>query len=174
MKHGSKIFRRGAIVAALAIAGSAGSAAAVQAPSMVNCQGSGTVGIANASSGFAWTLNLSGVSCSSQKETLGGTTTGSGTSDTLGLCPTPPQSASDSLTVNNLKLDVTENLSGALGSKSVTETWEAAQTSFPDATPFEIMRDGAVVGSGTISTHIYAHCPPEGTPSAFVTWSEQG
>lgn len=47
-----------------------------------------------------------------------------------------------------------------------------SQMSFPETTPFQITRNGSVVGSGTIYTHIYAHCPPTGTPSAFVTWSE--
>jgi hypothetical protein len=141
----------------------------------MNCQGSGSVNLAyGAGSSVNWSVSLSGVSCTSSAETLGGTAAGTGVSQNLGLCPAPPSSPNSSLTVDNLAINTTENLVGSADNVSYTinETWSAAKTSFPESTPFSIVRGGQIVGGGTIYTHIFAHCPPTGTPSAFVTWSE--
>ena len=176
MKRNRGALRRIAVGTALAAVVSIGIGAASgsAATTTMQCTGSGTVNIANGSggSGFGWTVDLSGASCSTSQQQLGGTVTGTGTSDTLGLCPTPPQNGG-SLTVSNLNINVTEKLSGALGNTTINDTWGASQTNFPETTPFQITRNGQIVGSGSISTHIYAHCPPSGSPSAQVTWTEQ-
>jgi hypothetical protein len=69
---------------------------------------------------------------------------------------------------------MTETVKGSVDNITYTlsESWGAPKTNFPETTPFSVVRGGTVVGGGTIYTHIYAHCPPTGTPSAFVTWSE--
>jgi hypothetical protein len=140
----------------------------------MNCTGSGTVQLTSGpASTVGWTIDLTGASCTTSLETLGGTVSGTGGSQNLGLCPAPPTSPTSSLTVDDLSIEVTESLSGALGGVTLDETWGASSTSFPETTPFQITRGGAVVGGGTIYTHIYAHCPPTGSPSAYVTWSEE-
>lgn len=144
------------------------------AASTMVCTASGTVELSSAADGsVGWSLDLSGVSCTGPSETLGGSAEGSGTSQDLGLCPAPPSSPDSSLTVHGLQVDMVEQLSGALGATTVSEVWGASQTLFPGTTPFEITRSGTVVGVGTISTHVFAHCPPAGTPSAYVAWTEQ-
>ena len=138
------------------------------------CTGSGAVQLSSGpEGGVGWSLDLSGVSCVAGSETLGGSAEGTGTSQSLGLCPSPPPGPDRSLTVEGLRVDVVEHLSGALGSTSVPEVWGASETLFPGTTPFEVTRNGAVVGLGTIFTHLFAHCPPAGTPSAYVVWIEQ-
>lgn len=159
------------LAASVTIGGTAAPASA--GTGTMNCTGSGTVELTPGSgSAVQWSINLTGVSCTTSIESLGGTVSGGGSSQNLGLCPAPPSSPTSSLTVDNLNMDVTENLSGAMGGVTVNETWGSSQTSFPETTPFQIREGGSVVGAGTIYTHIYAHCPPTGTPSAYVTWSE--
>lgn len=146
--------------------------AAAQTGLMV-CTGSGAVQLTTGSaSGVNWTVDLTGVSCTATGGTLGGTLDGTGTSDGLGLCPSAPSDPTIPLTVDNLNIGVTANLSGARGGVTVNDTWSAPVTTFPIATPFVITRGGTLVGAGTITTHIFAHCPPSGSPSAFVAWTE--
>jgi len=141
----------------------------------MNCSGSGSVDLTyGAGSTVDWSINLSGITCTISPETLGGRAVGRGASQNLGLCPTPPSTPNGSLTVDNLSINVTETLLGSIDNKtySISENWGAPKTSFPETTPFSVTRGGTVVGGGTLYTHIYAHCPPTGTPSAYVTWSE--
>jgi hypothetical protein len=159
------------LVVVLTVAIDAGPAGA-QTGTM-ECTGSGTVQLASGTgSAVSWTVDLTGVSCVSSDETLGGTVGGTGTSDGLGLCPAAPSDPTVPLTVDNLRINATENLSGGLGGVTVNDTWTAPLTTFPITTPFLIERGGSLVGAGTIFTHIYAQCPPAGTPSAFVVWTE--
>lgn len=137
------------------------------------CVGTGAVQLRSGSGpAVDWSIDLTGVSCVAGDGALGGTLAGAGTSQGLGLCPSPPSSASIPLTVDDLSVNVTASLSGARGAVTLADTWTAPLTTFPIATPFLITRGGSLVGAGTIVTHIFAQCPPTGTPSAVVAWTE--
>ena len=139
----------------------------------MECTGSGSVQLTSGTgSAVNWRVDLTGVSCVSADETLGGSVAGAGTSDGLGLCPAAPSNPTIPLTVDNLNINATESLSGFRGGVTVDDTWTAPLTTFPIATPFLITRGGSLVGVGSIVTHIFAQCPPAGTPSAFVVWTE--
>lgn len=139
----------------------------------MECTGSGTVQLSSgAGPAVDWSIDLTGVTCVSSDETLGGTLNGTGTSQGLGLCPAAPSNPSIPLTVDGLSVSATESLSGFHGPVTVDDTWTAPLTTFPITTPFLITRGGSLVGAGTIFTHIFAQCPPTGTPSALVVWTE--
>jgi hypothetical protein len=100
--------------------------------------------------------------------------TGVGHSDTLGLCD--PQS---NPFVMNFEMQVTVNLTSTSDpqfNRVYTERWAAPLTTFPIATPFldtdgGLQNEDEYVGAGTILTHIYAQCPPGGSPSAQIAWA---
>jgi len=100
--------------------------------------------------------------------------TGVGHSDTLGLCD--PQS---NPFVMNFDMQVTVSLTSTSDpqfTRVYTERWASPLTTFPIATPF-LDTDGGLqnedyyVGAGTILTHIYAQCPPGGSPAAEIVWA---
>ncbi|TML02701.1 MAG: hypothetical protein E6G41_14960 [Actinobacteria bacterium] len=95
---------------------------------------------------------------------------GSGTSDSLGIC-------SGSLLVTNLKLSVTMTYTGAVSGTTLVEhqIWSAPVTTFPLATAFLITGDGGppAIGAGLAITHIYLQCGNGGnSPSANFAWAE--
>ena len=96
--------------------------------------------------------------------------TGSGTSDSLGLC-------SGTLLVTNLRLSVAVTYTGAVTGATMTEhqLWSAPVTTFPFATAFLITGDGGppALGTGVAFTHIFLQCGNGGnSPSANFVWGE--
>ena len=156
----------------LPLAGVGLGGAAADATTVMQCNGSGTIAISSAHTPFKWKIHLTGVSCQASTEASGGTLTGSGTSDSLGLCGESGRPGKPPFTVKNLNIPVTEKLTGYLGTTITNEVWSASSTTFPSYTPFQIVRNGTTVGAGLIRTHIISQCPPMGTPSAYVTWTE--
>jgi len=96
---------------------------------------------------------------------------GVGTSDSLGLC--------DGIGfVQNLHLNMTVTLTSVADSSVtvLTESWEGPITTYPVVTPFLIedggmQSDNDVVGVGAIFSHIFAQCPPLGTPVSRIVWT---
>jgi hypothetical protein len=161
---------------ALACAGAAvGGTAAVGAQRLdaaeiaLACTASGTADVAPAGTGFAWTVRGIG-SCLDVALPLADAQivsfTGTGTSDTLGLC--------SGLVVSNLSIAVQMTLLDPVTNttRSFNEVWSLPVTTYPIATPFLI--SGAKSGAGTILSHILATCPPKGTDSANYAWAQTG
>jgi hypothetical protein len=94
--------------------------------------------------------------------------TGSGTSDSLGLC-TPGR-----LVVTNLRLNVTVSTTRAgTGTPQVgQEVWSAPVTVFPLATPFLVESAGGPRGVGVTLHRIFLRCGDGGrSPSAVFEWA---
>jgi len=158
---------------AVLVAGSfigAGAVRAGAAQELLGCTASGQVDVApNATAtGFDWSINGTG-SCVDLSFPLQNAKsvsfTGSGTSDTLGLCTTSPL-------VNNLDITVTLSLFDNVlhTTRTLSEHWSLALTTFPVATPF-LVSQGAN-GAGTMLSHILLNCPPKGTDSGNFVWTQ--
>jgi hypothetical protein len=89
---------------------------------------------------------------------------GTGSSEGLGLC------SSGSLLNLALKMDLTVYSVQQATTQVVHEVWGAPASTFPETTPFGITQNGATIGLGTLFTHIFDHCPPEGTSSTVYQW----
>jgi hypothetical protein len=151
--------------------------AGAQAAQLNGCTGSGRV-LIPAPGHTGWNVSGSG-SCPLQttptapftaREPTTVSFSGSGTSDSVGIC-------SGSLLVTNLKLDVTMTYTGAVSGTTLVEhqIWSAPVTTFPLATAFLITGDGGppAIGAGLAITHIFLQCGNGGnSPSANFTWSE--
>ena len=113
---------------------------------------------------WLWTLNGAG-ECTAPDSTYQAQIVGTGTSVGLGLCDA-------SLVVTNLSIDVTLTLTSFTTGVVSTrlEKFSSPITTFPIATPFIVTGPGNIVGAGNLDTHIFLHCPPGGTPSAFLAW----
>jgi hypothetical protein len=157
---------------ALGVAGSLTGAGAMHAGAqsqLLVCTASGKADIAPAVTGtaFDWTISGSG-SC--LDVALGGSNprtvsfTGTGTSDNLGLCSTS--------LLMNLNLTVTATITNTKTgvSETVSENWGLAISNFPVAVPFLI--NGGSSGLGTMTSHIFLSCPPNGTDSATFHWGQ--
>jgi hypothetical protein len=81
--------------------------------------------------------------------------TGTGTSDSLGLCDPGP-------VVTNLSINIVGTLTDAFGtgSKLINHNWVAPITTYPVATPFLIQKnsDGSTIGAGNFFNHIFLNC----------------
>jgi len=137
-----------------------------QAAGPLVCQTAGIVNITGGPGAWNWDLAFGFGQCVGDGKgpyvLLG---SGSGTSDSLGLC--------DGLVVRNLHLDVTLHLTSVLGpafSKDLHEVWSAPISTFPIATPFLASNadTGGLVGAGALLNRIHLQCPPAGTPSAVT------
>jgi hypothetical protein len=96
--------------------------------------------------------------------------TGTGTSDSVGIC-------SGSLLVTNLKLNVTMTYTGAVTGTTLVEhqIWSAPITTFParDRVPGHGRRRPPAIGAGLAITHIFLQCGNGGnSPSANFVWGE--
>ena len=112
-----------------------------------------------------WTITGGGGSCDANDSTRTVSFSGSGTSQGIGACSNDPGTANLLLTMTVKIHNTTTGVD-----KQFTETWAAAQTNFPGTTPFQITGD--MTGSGTIFLHIFGKCPPDGTPSTKIYWSQ--
>jgi hypothetical protein len=172
--------RIGRMLAALAVSAAAllaVGAPAAPASTLAGCSGSGTLYLPTAGDP-SWAVGGGG-SCPLQTSPTAPivahepTTvrfSGSGTSDTLGLC-------SGTLLVTNLKLSVNVTYTGAVTGTTLTEhqIWSAPVTTFPFATVFLITGDGGppALGAGVAFTHIFLQCGNGGnSPSANFLWGE--
>jgi len=116
-----------------------------------------------------WEWQSSGIaSCGSGGQSqYEATFTAAGKSTGLGLC-------SPEGTVTNLALqvDMTFFKIDTGTPISIHEVWGADTTTFPETTPFLITRSGSQIGQGTLFTHIFDRCPPDGTPSTVFEWTQ--
>jgi len=110
---------------------------------------------------YVWTIAGKGT-CTDSNSTYLADLSASGTSDTLGIC-------TDSDVKNldlNAVLTTTSTTTGI--AKATTLNIGAPTTTYPVTTPFVAKSAGAVVGGGTIFTHVFLACPPLGTPSTAI------
>lgn len=127
----------------------------------LNCVMNGNTHITPAGDGYTWEIAGAGPCLNFLSGPYFGTISGSGTSDSLGLC--------DGLLVQNLVIDVKFTFANLRTGvvKVVNEVWQAAITTFPVATPFLV--SGGNDGLGAIATRIGLNCPPGGSSgSTFV------
>jgi hypothetical protein len=136
------------------------------ATELLACVATGPVNVtANPTAGWDWSISGSG-SCLNPSLQPTGTQTvvfsGTGHSDSLGLC--------DGVLVNNLALTVSMTLTNTVtgGTRSHSETWGLQITTYPVATPFLV--SGPATGVGTIVSHIFLQCPPNGSASGAFAW----
>jgi len=155
----------------------AANAAMSTAAQLNGCTGSGSVLIPGAGHP-GWNVNGSG-SCPVQTTPTAPFTarepttvrfTGTGTSDSVGIC-------SGSQLVTNLKLNVTMTYTGSVTGTTLVEhqVWSAPVTTFPLATAFLISGDGGppTLGAGAAITHVFLQCGNGGnSPSANFVWAE--
>lgn len=131
------------------------------APLPITCTVAGTLDIAAGPGVTLWTLTGAG-SCQGDMDGTYILTDliARGTSDSIGLC-------GDKGVVSNLRLAPTGtlvNLANPQRSKSLAgQTWGAAVTTFPVATPISITSStGGLLGAGNIETRIFGKCPLDG------------
>jgi hypothetical protein len=140
-----------ALVAAVAAPASAGP--------RVRCVMNGNVVIVeNAGGGWDWSVGGTGACLDFLNGPYTGVLTGTGHSDTLGLC--------DGLLVTALRINVSLTLTNLRNSATTVtnEVWTAPITTFPIATPFFVR--GGESGVGTILTRLLLNCPPGGASVA--------
>jgi hypothetical protein len=164
-------------VGASAAALSAFGAAPASAATLTGCVGSGSLYVP-APGHPGWSVSGAG-SCPEQltptapftaREPTSLRFSGSGTSDSLGLC-------SGTLLVTNLDLAVDMTVTGTVTGTTVVQhqRWYAPATTFPLAMEFLISStDGSpVMGAGLDFTHIYLKCGNDGNmPSANFVWEQ--
>jgi hypothetical protein len=150
------------VLAALTLA----AAAPAQAGPRVTCEATGHVNVAPTSPGWAWQVDGFGLCVDFLNGPWQIALSGTGTSDTLGLC--------DGLVVTSLDLDVTVTFlnlkTGRINAKA--ERWFAPVSIFPVATPFFITGGGAGPGVGTMFTRILLGCPPGGLNTATFVFNQ--
>lgn len=157
--------RRGLAFFVLTLALVAMVATPASAGPRVFCVANGNVVIEGAPGAWNWTLGGLGPCVSG---TLRGNFnvvfSGTGTSDTLGLC--------DGLVVTNLDIDVKATVSNLRTGQiyNVTEKWRAPLTTFPIVTPF-LISGGGETGLGVIATRVLANCPPGGATVATFAFT---
>ena len=142
-----------ALLTGLLVPLSGGTAHAVQGLP-ISCTAAGTIFWSNVGAKTNWTLLGKG-SCQGDLEgTYFLDFTGSGTSDTAGLCD-------GTLLVRNLNLNIVGTLTNAntLATKVINHDWVAPVTTYPIVTPFLIQGNaGNVRGAGVFFNHIFAQC----------------
>jgi hypothetical protein len=92
------------------------------------------------------------------------TFTGAGSSEGLGIC------TSGSILNLSLNMDLSVYSVQEGTTKLVHENWGAPVTTFPITTPYAVTQNGNAIGLGTLFTHIFDNCPPEGTPDTVYQW----
>jgi hypothetical protein len=141
------------------------------------CVGAGTLYVFNNPGGFHWSITGGGA-CNQREafdpsntefgipvHSLAASFSGSGRSDSLGLCSFSP-------VVQNLQLVVTITYYDGTTNTDFTEqqTWSAPATSFPVMTLFVSSPN---LGAGAIFTRIFLSCNNDGpSPSAQFNWVE--
>lgn len=167
-------FAKRAMVGSLAVGIAAsmigvGTMRANAATEVLACSASGTVDVAPNAAGTGWDWSITGGGACPDVALPPPNTqivnfTGSGTSDTLGLC-------SSSL-VTNLDILVTVQLFDTVKrtTRTIQEHWDLAISMFPIAVPF--LANKGTLGAGTMVTHIFTKCPPSGTDAADFVWAQ--
>jgi hypothetical protein len=170
-RFGRMLAAAGASAAALLAVG----AAAAPASTLAGCSGSGTIYLPSTgdpswavSGGGSCPLQTSPTAPIVAHEPTTVRFSGSGTSDTLGLC-------SGTLLVTNLKLGVDVAITGTVTGTTVVQhqIWSAAVTTFPLVTEFLISSSSGppVMGAGLAISHVYLQCGNDGNkPSAQFLW----
>jgi hypothetical protein len=116
-----------------------------------------------------WTIAGKG-SCAGD---LGGTYAvdfaGTGTSFDLGPCTDPQKVLMQALDIS-MTVSLMSFQTGL--TQIILERWTANETTFPIATPFEIVKGNRDIGLGVLFTHIAGQCPPGGVPVGKVFWAQ--
>jgi hypothetical protein len=156
--------RRATAVVAIAAALLMVLAGPAHAGPRVTCEASGNVNVSESIAGWDWRVSGVGLCVDTLQGPFQVGFTGTGTSDTLGLC--------DGLLVIDLNIRVRLQLlnlrTGVL--RTINERWTAPLSLFPVATPFLV--SGSQSGIGSMFTRILLSCPPDGNSSATFTWNQ--
>lgn len=161
-----------AVVVVLASAGLASvGATSAYAASQLACSGGGGVTIDKQLDGsYKWAL--SGVATCDNPDgqpVRQAVLTGLATTQGLGAC-----SGADLVEAFSMNVAVTFTTFSPVTGTSTTiehEVWSLPATAFPVVTPFTVSEQGGgALGTGEISTHVVAKCPPDGQPSMQVAW----
>lgn len=120
----------------------------------ITCTAAGTVFWSQVGDTTHWSL-LGRGSCQGDLEgTYFLDFTGTGTSDTAGLCD-------GSGLLTNLKINIVGTLTNAntLAVKPINNDWAAPVTTYPIVTPFVVQSNaGNPIGGGVLFNHIFAQC----------------
>ena len=148
-----------------------GGPSAHAAPAELVCTGGGTITIDKQVDG-TWKWLMSGLgSCSQAKlaQARQVTLLGRATTTSLGLC------SGDAL-IAPFAMDVTATYVGVSPTQGQftsiqTQSWTIPASTFPIVSEFAINdANGGALGVGELETHIFGHCPPDGTPVMQVNW----
>src|SRR4051812_44782313 len=142
---------------------------AADGPLPLVCSTAGYVNVADPASGPAtWAISGAGFCTGKMAPSFNVSFTGSGTSDSLGLCSSQP-------VVTNLSITVAVTISSPVDGSvwHQTQKWAIPITTFPVTDPITISTGGTTIGLGTMFTRIFAKCPGAGTPAATFDWAQQ-
>lgn len=135
-------------------------------PLPIECTAAGSVNFVDSVGLDSWTVGGTGSCQGNLQGTYILNFTGTGTSDSTGLCD-------NSVVVIDLKINVVGTLTDTAGSNSfpINHDWVAPATTYPLATPFEIQKnsDSSLIGAGNFFNHIFLQCG--GSPTAQFTFS---
>lgn len=139
----------------------------------VTCTSRGTASVTSETGQFSWTVATQGTCVDEDGLQIPVVLGGGGSSANLGVC-------SGERTLRSLSLDVSVDASQDSNDPSdsnpafmANEELVIGTSTYPVATPFQIVHDGRSVGSGVLDTRLVANCPPAGTSAAVVSWSQQ-
>ena len=143
-------------------------AAGVLPPTPITCTAAGTVLFSNGTQNTTWTIVGKG-SCENNESTYFLDFTGTGTSDTLGICDI--QEGVPEPIVTNLDIHVLGTLTDptTLIPQAINQHWVAPLTTYPVVTPFLVQNtSGGISGAGAFFNHIFLMC--QNNPVAQFTW----
>jgi hypothetical protein len=117
---------------------------------------------------YNWIIPAGRGSCAAHDSTYFLDFSGTGTSLGLGEC-----SGSPSVANLDIALDMTFTSSTTGLVSVVREHFTSLETTYPISTSFTV-EDNAhnTLGAGVLFTHIFAHCPPGGTSSTSISWTQ--
>lgn len=131
----------------------------------LECTATGAVNVTSGDEGPAsWSIEGAGSCVGDGQGTWQVAFTGTGTSDSLGLCDSDPAVTNLDIATN---VTLTSFQDGTVVNKS--QTWGAPATTFPGTTPFLISGDGA--GVGDMFTRVFLQCPSAGIPVATYAFT---
>ena len=171
-----RVVARGSVSAMLAVGmvmavAPAGHAAITE----LACTGGGQIDIAKAADGsYSWLLSGVGTCtppnhpAQPRQVTLAGKASTPG----LGIC-------SSQALIAPFNLDIAATFVETTATRSVStvqaQHWAIPASTFPVVSEFLITdASGGALGAGELETHIFLHCPPDGTPVMQVNWVQSG
>lgn len=149
------------------MAGGPTPASATAFPPILTCTAAGHLEtVSDVGIHYVWTLTGGGT-CADSSTTYTTDIVAAGTSSGLGVCDVTG-------VVQNLSLDVSVTMTSTTdGSvRALSEQFASPLTTYPIATPFLVAKNSKTIGAGNLDTHLFVHCPPGGTPSTFLVWTQ--